>query len=127
MEETTDQTPTNKGGRPKKELPEKVNQPTGPVAPPGKKLYDKWMGSWVPVETVTNPFDQKTIVITWKFERKGTKANKTNIPLEEAAAKLFNETRRLQAAITPTEQLYPAGSTEDILHELPNPFQSIKL
>lgn len=95
----------------------------GPQVAPGKALYDKWRGSWVPVDIVTNPFDGTKMVITWRFDRLETKPNKTNIPLTPRQAELFNTSRQLEAAITPTEQLYPAGDTTPIYHRKPNPFQ----
>jgi hypothetical protein len=94
-----------------------------PAAPAGKQLYDKWRGSWVPTKTIRNPFSGQDMVIQWRFDRLEQKANKTNIPLTEREAELFNTTRRLQSATTPTEQLYLAGTAEPIFDNLPNPFE----
>lgn len=92
-----------------------------------RKLYDKWRGQWQPAKLWRNPVSKKDEVIQWKFERMGTKPNKTGIPMSENQAKFFNESRHLDSTGVPTEQLFPAGSTTEIRYTTFDPNEIVNV
>ena len=79
--------------------------PSGRVAPPGKKLYDKWRGQWKAIDTRKNPFGPEQTVVKWRFEYLESKPNKTGIPMSAGEAEIFNGTQENACAGVPTEQL----------------------
>lgn len=92
--------------------------PSGRIAPPNKKLYDKWRGQWKATSKIKDAFSGAEKVIKWSFEYLESKPNRTGIPLSDSEADLFNTTRKMAQAGVPCEQLTPHGTKPEIIYDL---------
>lgn len=104
----------------KSEVKENVQPPTL------NRLFDKWPGMWKAHKGVKDAKGE-TFVTEWLFVTEGEAPNKTGIPLAQQQADLFNITRQLRQGKTRTEQLYPAGTKDEIIDVVAKPFEEFKL
>lgn len=100
---------------------------SGRVAPPGKKLYDKWRGQWRAIQKIKDAFSNAEKVVKWQFEYLESKPNKTGIPMSTGEADIFNTTRKMAVANVATEQLTIHGTKPDVFYDLTGEFQPVSM
>lgn len=109
------------------ELPPVKEPPLSPTSPKTPMpLFDKWRGEWKATKAIRDARGEQ-FVTEWTFIRTDQKPNKTNIPMAQHQADLFNNTRRTPVGKIPTEQLFPAGDIKDIVWRPVNPNEEFKL